>query len=156
MGIPKKIEKFLKNCKEKYEIIQHKTVFTAIDKAKTLKVPEKIIGKTVLVKKDKQFFLFLIPANKELDFKKVKKVIGKSVKLAKEKEIKKKIKGVKLGAIPPFGNLWKIATFADRSLKREKEIIINSGDWNLSLKLSPKALEKIVSLNWGNFSKKRK
>lgn len=156
MNIPKKIEKLLSTQKVKFEIIKHKTVFTAFDKAKTLKLPERIIGKTVVVKKDKELFLFLIPANKDLDFRKVKSIVGKNAKLAKEKEIENKIKGVKLGAIPPFGNLWNITTFADRSLKREKKIVINGGNWNFSIRISPRELEKIVPLTWGSFSKKRK
>jgi hypothetical protein len=41
--VPKKILNFLKKSKVKYEIIKHKTVFTAFDKSQTLKVPEKTV-----------------------------------------------------------------------------------------------------------------
>jgi Ala-tRNA(Pro) deacylase len=136
--------------------LEHKKVFTAFDKSQTLKVPEKIVGKTLVVKFNNNLAIVLISANKNLDFKKLKKILGKETKLVSEKLIKNKIKGVKLGAIPPFGGLWGMRTFVDKSLKREKKIILNSGDWQFSIEISPKNLEKLSKdLTWGNFSKKK-
>jgi Ala-tRNA(Pro) deacylase len=163
MAIPKKIINFLEKAKVKYEIIEHKTVFTAFDKSQTLKVPEKIVGKTLILKANNSLVFVLIPANKNLDFKKIKKKIKKDaerpkekVELASERLIKKKIKGVKLGAIPPFGNLWKCQTFVDNSIKKEKEIILNGGDWNFSIKILTKDLKKLIpDLVFGSFSKKK-
>jgi Ala-tRNA(Pro) deacylase len=163
MAISKKIINFLEKSKVKYEIIKHKTVFTAFDKSQTLKVPEKIVGKTLILKSDNSLVFVLIPANKNLDLKKIKKKIGKDaerpkekVELASERLIKNKIKGIKLGAIPPFGNLWKYQTFVDNSLKKEKEIILNGGDWNLSIKIFTKDLKKLIpDLVFGSFSKKK-
>ena len=158
MPIPKKIEKFLADNKVKYEPIAHKTVFTAYDKAQTLKIPEKIVGKTLAVKLDsKSYGLVLIPANKNLDkmkFKKTAKVKG--MDFVKEAWVKKNLKGVKVGAVPPFGNLWKMATIIDRSLMNQPKIIINAGDWNWSIKVSPAALKKTIQgLIVGNISKAR-
>jgi Ala-tRNA(Pro) deacylase len=156
MAVPKKIINFLDQNKIKYRILEHKKVFTAYDKSQTLKVPEKIVGKTLIVKFNNSLAMVLIGANKNLDFKKLKKILGKEVKLASERLIKNKIKGVKLGAIPPFGNLWGMKTFVDRSLKREKKIILNSGDWQFSIEVSPKDFEKLVGdLVWGSFAKKK-
>jgi len=163
MAVPQKIINFLEKAKVKYEIIEHKTVFTAFDKSQTLKVPEKIVGKTLILKANNSLVFVLIPANKNLDLKKIKKKIEKDaerpkekVELASERLIKKKIKGVKLGAIPPFGNLWKCQTFVDNSIKREKEIIVNGGDWNFSIKILTKDLKKLIpDLVFGSFSKKK-
>jgi len=155
MPIPKKLEKFLNENKVKYEPITHKTVFTAYDKAQTLKVPEKIIGKTLTVKLDKNYGLVLIPANRNLDkmkFKKTAKV--KSMDFVKEVWIKKNLKGVKVGAVPPFGNLWKMPTIIDRSLMNHPKIIVNAGDWNWSIKINPVILKKVIQdLIIGNISK---
>jgi len=157
MAVPKKVINFLEKSKVKYEIIKHKTVFTAFDKSQTLKVPEKIVGKTLILKANNSLAFVLIPANKNLDIKKIKKKIKKEkVELASERLIKSKIKGVKLGAIPPFGNLWKYPTFVDNSIKKEKEIILNGGDWNFSIKIFTKDLKKLIpDLVFGSFSKKK-
>lgn len=158
MPIPKKVLNFLEKAKVKYELIEHRTVYTAFDKAATLKVPAKIIGKTLVVKADSRPALVLIPANKNLDINKFKKFTkAKKAEFVSEKIIKNKLKGVKVGAVPPFGNLWELATFIDRSLIKEVKIIVNGGDYNWSIKISPANLKKLIAdLVIGNFSKAKK
>lgn len=141
--LPKKVLNFLKKEKITPKILTHKTVYTAFDKAKTLKISPSIVVKTIVVKLEKTIGLFLLPADKKLDFKKVKK-ISKKFSLLKETEIKKKFKGVKIGAIPPFGKLWGLPIFADTFLKNKKKIIVSGGNWNISLEISPKLLEKLA------------
>lgn len=164
MAIPKKIIKFIEGNKIKYETLEHKTVYTAFDKARTLKVPEKIIGKVLAVKMDKDFGIVLIPADKNLDRTKLKRLVnarlkGKNKKLveeisfATETWIKKNLKGIKMGAIPPFGNLWKMPVFVDRGLMKNLKIIVPAGDYNWSFKFSSVNLKKLVpDLIMGNFT----
>jgi len=166
MKIPKKIAKFLEEKKIKHEIIEHRTVYTAFDKAATLKVEPKIVGKTLIVKFNKSYALVLIGADKILDKVKFKKVANlwlkeqgkkpaKSIDFVKESWMKKNLKGVKIGTIPPFGEIWKLPTFVDKSLLNNKKIIINGGDYNLSIKINSGQLKKIENLIVGSFSKKK-
>jgi len=194
MGIPQKIIKFLEGNKAKYEQILHRTVYTAFDKAATLKVKPKIVGKTLVVKLDKKPAIVLIPANKNLDSKiliylksklemkakpsstkqKLRKIAKaktvdastgsastlsscRRVDFVKEVWMKKNLKGVKVGAIPPFGNLWRLPTFVEKSLLQNPKIIVNGGDYNWSIKISPAVLKKIIpNLVVGSFSQSRK
>jgi len=155
MAVPKKIINFLEKSKIRYKILKHKKVFTAFDKSQTLKVSPNIVAKTLVLKIDKNLFFVLIPADKRLDFKKLKK-LGKKISLLSEKLIKKKIKNTKMGAIPPFGNLWKVVTIADSSFKTKRKIILNSGDWEHSIEISPKSLKKLIpDLIWQKVSIKK-
>ncbi len=158
MAIPKKITNFLDKNKAKYEVLKHRTVYTAFDKATTLRIAPKIIGKTLVVKLDKNQVLVLIPANKNLDKQNLKKITkAKSLDFIKEAWMKKNLKGIKIGAIPPLGTLWKIPTFADRGLVQNPKIIVNSGDYNFSIKISPVVLKKIIpDLVINNFSVAKK
>lgn len=165
MAVPSKILKFLEKAKVKYESIEHRTVYTAFDKAQTLKVPQKMVGKTLVVRMDKNYALVLIPANKNLNknkFRKTAKVLLASRQVKKadfvsEKLIKNKFKGVKVGAVPPFGNLWTLPTFADKSLLQNPKIIVNGGNYNWSIKITPAALKKLMpDLIVGNFSQAKK
>ena len=177
MPIPQKIIKFLEKNKAKYEIIKHRTVYTAFDKAATLRVRPNLIGKTLVVKSDSNLAIVLIPANKNLDKNKFKNrasiygsegkeengvLFAKSAKaqkadFASEKLMKNKLKGVKIGASPPFGDLWKLPTFIDRGLFNNPKIIMNSGDYNFSIKITPTNLKKLTpNLIIGNFSKSRR
>jgi len=153
--VPKKIINFLEKNKIRYEILKHRTVYTAFDKAKTLKIPEKIVGKTLILKTDGKLTIALIPANKNLDKEKIKKLLkAKKVDLVSEKLIKNKFKGVKVGAIPPFGNLWGFVTFTDKSLINQPKFILNSGDYNFSIKISSVSFKKLIpELVIGNFGK---
>jgi Ala-tRNA(Pro) deacylase len=157
MPVPKKLIKFLDKNKVKYEIIKHRTVYTAFDKAATLRVTPKIIGKTLLVKLDKNPAFVLIPANKNLDKQRLKKIAkAKNIDFIKEAWMKKNLKGIKIGAVPPFGNLWKLPTFVDRGLFRNQKIIINGGDYTFSIKIKAGDMKKLIpDLVMGNFSKSR-
>jgi prolyl-tRNA editing enzyme YbaK/EbsC (Cys-tRNA(Pro) deacylase) len=183
MPVPKKIINFLEKSKVKYEIIKHRTVYTAFDKAKTLRVAEKIVGKSLIFKMGGKLAIALIGANKNLDLQRIKKLAKiKKLDFVSEKVIKNKFKGMKVGAVPPFGNLWTpptrqggelplrgklsppdppasrapIPTFIDRSLIRAKEIILNGGDYNFSIKIKSKELTKLIPDSiLGNFSKAR-
>jgi len=158
MPIPKKIINFLKKNKIKYEPIEHRIVYTAFDKAATLKVPQKIVGKTLVVKLDKNPAIVLIPANKNLDKEKIKKIAkAKKIDFLKEAWMKKNLKGVKLGAIPPFGSLWRLKTFIDRSLINQPKIIINGGSYNWSIKITPANSKKLIpDLVIGSFGKSKR
>ena len=158
MPVPKKIISFLEKSKVKYEIIKHRTVYTAFDKAKTLRIPEKIVGKSLIFKMGGKLAIALIGANKNLDLQRIKKLAKtKKLDFVSEKVIKNKFKGMKMGAVPPFGNLWGIPTFIDRSFIRAKEIILNGGDYNFSIKIKSEELTKLIPDSiLGNFSKTRK
>jgi len=67
------------------------------------------------------------------------------------------LKGAKPGAVPPFGVLWKLPTFVDRALLKEKTIIFNGGDHKESIKMRPKDFLKVLpDAVIGSFTKARK
>lgn len=152
--------------KIKYEEISHKKVFTAADKAATLKIKPAKVGKTLILKSEKNFFAVLIAANRNLNKEAFKKILNiqkkkngektaKKIDFASELLIKKNMKGAKIGVIPPFGSIWKIPTFIDKNLLKERSIFVNSGDYFLSLNISPKIFQKIQNCFFGNFSKSK-
>lgn len=165
--ILKSLVKFLDDKKIKYEIIKHKTVYTAIDAAGTQHVKPDEIVKTLVMKMDNKYALALIPANKNLDQNKFKKTLNVWMKkigaktankigFAKEVWMKKNLKG-NVGATPPFGELLKILNFVDASLLKQKNLYVNTGDYEYSLKLSRAGFEKAIGKEMfkGNFSKKK-
>jgi len=168
MLIPQKIIKFLKDNRIKLEAIEHRTVYTAYDKAQTLRVKPNMIGKTLVLKIDNELAIVLIPGNKNLDKNKFKKVVNsfrkkqnlkliKNIDFISEKLMKNKFKGVKIGAVPPFGNLWNSPTFVDKGLMKNLKIIINGGDYNWSIKISPNNFKKIIpNLVIGSFGQAKK
>lgn len=177
MAMLKSLEKLLKDAKIKYEIVKHKTVYTALDKAKTLKLKSKEVAKTLALKlgagKTVQYVLVTIPADKNFDKEKFKKLFNdwakkaakienkvfqavKQIDFAEEKWIKKNIFKTKAGgAAPPFGSLFKIPSFIDKSLLKVKKLVVNAGGFEESVKIAGNQLEKVEKMIKGSFSKKK-
>jgi Ala-tRNA(Pro) deacylase len=167
MPIPKKVIDYLEEKKVKYETIEHKIVFTAWDLVQTLhlKKPSEV-AKTLIVRVNKQPAVILLPADKNLDKVKFIKVINKwlektgdkkvkAIDFIKEAWLKNNVKVGKLGAVPPFGKLLGWPIFIDQLILKQTKIIINSGDYNFSLKIKSKDLIKIEQPVVGSFSKKK-
>ena len=158
--ISKKILDHLKKKKYKFEIIEHKTTYTAFDTAQTTRRKEKKIKpeeivKAFVVKADKNYFLALVPATKKLDKKKLSKLAGaKSLDLAKEAWMKKNLPG-KVGAIPPFRELVKLDIFIDAILARQENLYVGSGEYESSIKIPAKQYLKNEMPVKGNFAAKK-
>ncbi len=142
MGIPKRITNYLDKNEYKYEIVEHKTTYTAWDTSQTKKINPREIIKTLIVKVDRDYILAMIPADKNLDKKKLLKIINtqrkkdgekcaKKVDFAKEAWMKKNIPG-KLGAVPPFKGLLKMDIYVDNLVLKNKKIYLGSGDYEAS------------------------
>jgi len=167
MAIPKKLINYLENNKVKYELIEHRIVYTAWDLVQTLhlKKPAEVI-KTLIVKTDKDCVLVLLPSNKNLDKAKFKKIVNqwrkkqelkaiKKIDFVKEVWMKKNIKVGKLGVIPPFGKLLGMPVFADNAVLKPLKVIVNAGDYGVSLKINTKDLIKLEEPIKASFGKKK-
>ncbi|OGE79527.1 MAG: hypothetical protein A2751_00320 [Candidatus Doudnabacteria bacterium RIFCSPHIGHO2_01_FULL_46_14] len=149
----KKLEKFLKENKIKFALHEHKKVFTAHDEAQTQHIKTKEIAKVVLVKSDKSFALVIVPAQKYVDFKKVKNALkAKKVSMAKESDITKILK-TKVGLIHPFGNLYELPVLLDNSLAKQKKLHASAGSYTESIELKTSDFAKLVQPIKGSFAK---
>lgn len=155
--VPKKVDDFLKKSAVKFELVNHKMVFTAFDKAATLRIKPALVGKVLVLKADKDLVMALIPGDRNLDFDKLQKAAKvKKISFVKEEIIKEKFKGVDPGAIPPLRELWGMPVLADRTLMGQTKIILSGGSYGWSIKMTPAAFKKITpDLTIGNFSKSK-
>ncbi|MFH0873623.1 MAG: YbaK/EbsC family protein [Candidatus Komeilibacteria bacterium] len=123
-----------------YEVLKHKTVFTAHDVAATLKTKLDEIVKTLVIEADKRFYLVSLPASKNIDFKQLKKVIKKmggsvkSIGIPSEEVLVKKL-GIKPGGVTAFSKLHKLPHIIDRDLKKIKKGVLSGGSVSESLKM---------------------
>src|SRR5579859_1384271 len=123
-----------------YETFEHPPVRTSEEAAKTrpgytLHQGAKAI---ILQRKDAQgersFAMFVFPADRKLDSKAAKRVLSaKSIRFATEDEVTDVTRGVEVGAIPPFGNLFGLDVVADRGIFEQERIVFNAGDRRFSL-----------------------
>lgn len=163
MAISKKIISYLDEKGYKYEIVEHRTTYTAWDTAQTEKIKPQEVGKTLILKGDGEWFPVLLSANRNLDKKKFQKFLNqiekkkgekmtKKIDFVNESWMKKNIKIGKLGAVPPFSELIKKEIFADNILLKNNKIYLSSGEYELSIKIQTSQFVKKETVIPGNFS----
>ncbi|MFH1326089.1 MAG: YbaK/EbsC family protein [Candidatus Falkowbacteria bacterium] len=160
--LPKKIIKYLEKAGVSHDVIEHKTVYTAYDAAMTMGKKIEEIAKSLVVKADKDYFLVLLPANKNLDLEKVKKNVSKLkqkdvkvVKIPGEKVMQDALK-IKNGTVSAFGNLYKLPVIIDKALAKTKKAVFSSGGVNHSIEMKVKDFLNLENASEGNFSVAKK
>ncbi len=136
----KKLIKMLDEWGIDYEVLKHKTVFTAHDVAATLRTKLDDIVKTLVIEADKQFYLVSLPATKNVDFSQLKKAIkkmGGSVKtiaIPNEKVLAKKL-GIKPGSVTAFAKLHQLPHIVDKDIKKIKKAVLSGGSVSESIRM---------------------
>lgn len=111
---------------------------------------EKSFKTLVAVGKSKEHYVFVIPVDKEIDFKKAAKVVGeKSIELVPVKEIQG-LTGYIRGGCTPIGMKKLFKTIIQQSAKEHEEIIISGGKLGLQIILNPKDLITVVNGKYGD------
>jgi Ala-tRNA(Pro) deacylase len=154
MAIDKKLDKLLKQNKIKFEVVEHRKVYTAFDAAATQDIKETEVAKAVLLKGKKELYLAVLPASNNCDFKSLSKLTNDKVSMAKEKDIETKLK-TKIGLITPFGSLFGLPVFLDKKLLKNKKINLPAGSYTESVVLSIKDYQKLENPVLGSFSVKK-
>lgn len=164
--ISKKVISYLDEKKYKYEIIRHRTTYTAWDTAQTEKVKPQEVAKTLIVKIDNDWILAVLPSNRNLGKKELLKIINserkrkkepvaKKLNFAEEKWMKKNIKIGKLGAIPPFKELFGKDVYLDRMILKSKKFYVSSGEYDASFRILASQYVKNENPFLGKFSIKK-
>ncbi len=152
MTIPKKILTYLEQAKVKYDVVPHKTVFTAYDLGQTLKTKLEEIAKTLLVRADATYHLVVLRASDRLDLKKLQKLLAaKNVKIAREQDMARELK-VKPGALTPFAGVHKLGLVVDQALTRAKQALFGSGSFEHSIRMKVADWLKLEQPKTGAFS----
>ncbi|MFA5318345.1 MAG: YbaK/EbsC family protein [Patescibacteria group bacterium] len=156
--LPQKVVDYLMKAGVPHNIIEHKTVYTAYDAAMTMGKKLEEIAKSLVVKADKDYYMVLLPANKNLDLDKVKKNIGKLrqkdvkvIKIPGEKIMKEALK-LKDDTVSAFGQLHKLPVIMDKALSKAKKAIFSSGGVNHSIEMKIKDFLNLEKASEGSFS----
>jgi prolyl-tRNA editing enzyme YbaK/EbsC (Cys-tRNA(Pro) deacylase) len=164
MAIPKSVINHLNKTKVKFEIVPHRTVYTAYDLAQTLGEKLENIAKTLLVKvelpkvekKGPRFYMVAVPASYRVDLKAVQKFLkAAKIELAKEKEMSKL--GMLPGAGTPFVTMYDgVGLLMDKSLARVSKALVRAESFTDSLRLKVKDLAESEGALLAKFGSKAK
>ncbi len=123
-----RIKSFLDQKHVKYVTIRHSPAFTAQEIAASAHIPGKELAKTVMIKRDGEMAMAVLPASDKIEFMLLKGALGTDdVVLATEDEFRRLFPGCEVGAMPPFGNLYDMDVFVAASLTEDELIAFNAG-----------------------------
>ncbi len=123
-----KLQQYLRAEKVPFELQHHPEAYTAQEVAASEHVPGKQVVKVVVVNADGQMLMLALPACYVVDFHKLKDVLhARSLRLADENEFALAFADCEIGAMPPFGELYKLPVYADGSLAGNEHIVFQAG-----------------------------
>jgi Ala-tRNA(Pro) deacylase len=148
----KKLKEFLDTAGVKYIIVSHAPAYTAQEIAASAHIPGRELAKTVIVKLDGKMAMAVLPASLVVDFDKLKQAAGASeAELASEDEFRSLFPECEVGAMPPFGNLYELPVYAERSLTEDEEIAFNGGSHKELFRMAYKDFANLVKPKTGDF-----
>jgi Ala-tRNA(Pro) deacylase len=136
MGIPTKLIEFLDQNKVRYEVLHHPEAFTAQELAAIEHVKGKYHAKVVMVMAEGDKLMAVLPADHRVDLEKLNKTTGKRTALATEADFKALFPDCAVGTMPPFGDLYSVATYVDRSLTEDEFIVFEAGTHTDAIKMN--------------------
>lgn len=136
MSIAPSLHAYLNHERVHYDVLPHPAAFHARAVAKMLHTSEKEMAKVVIVKVDTRFVMTVLPASWKVDLHRLRAVLtGHQVRLATEGEITDLFPDCELGAMPPFGNLYRIPVYVDQSLTEDEEIVFQAGTHSAAIRM---------------------
>lgn len=145
MEIPQRLISYLNNKKIHYDILHHPEAFTAQTIAAAEHVKGRHHAKVVMVKSANEHLMTVLPSNSRVDLEKLESAVGRPVALEPEPEFKSLFPDCDPGTMPPFGNLYGLPTYVDRTLAKEDYIVFEAGTHTDAIKLQYKDYERAVN-----------
>jgi len=143
-----KLKSYLDKNNVRYSVVSHLTTYTAQGTAQSAHIPGKEIAKTVIVNVDGgdgRMAMVVLPGSRKIDFALLREVTGaETVELATEDEFRDMFPDCEIGAMPPFGNLYAMDVYVERSLVEDEEIAFNAGNHRELIKMAYRDFERLV------------
>lgn len=131
------LKRFLDSRGVKYVCIQHSPAYTASDVAASAHIAGIDFAKTVIVRIDGQMAMVVVPAHRKIALSELRDLLASDkVELASEDEFRDRFPDCEVGAMPPFGNLYDLPVYVDRSFAGHPEIAFNAGTHREVIKMS--------------------
>jgi len=145
MDVLAEIRKLLDDSKIQYKCWTHPECSTSEEGAAIRGTPLMSGAKALIFRSEGNFLMLVIPGDKQVDMSAFRRILKtKSLSLATPEEAFQ-VTGCRIGSIPPFGNLFKIPVYVDKTLWRNETIYFNAGRHDTSIGISIDDWEKAVN-----------
>lgn len=140
-----KLLDYLDSNHVEYDLQEHPQAYAAQETAVKARVPMRLFAKTVLVRLDGLMAMAVIPSDHKINFNLLREAAGAgTISLALEDEFAERFPDCDLGAMPPFGNLYDMAVYADAHLASVETITFNAGTHTETITLARADFQRLV------------
>ena len=116
--------------------------------------PDAVFKTLVTVSKSKNYYVFLVPVEKELDLKKAANVVGeKKIEMLKSKDLLP-LTGYVHGGCSPIGMKKFFRTTIDKSAEEFETIMFSGGKIGYQVEVSPEDLNKVIRYEFADITVK--
>jgi Ala-tRNA(Pro) deacylase len=116
-----------------HRLLTHPPVLTSEEASRVRGTPLEAGAKALVCHADDQIVLIVVPADARLDNRAFRQQAGvKNVRMIDPAQVQDLV-GAPVGAVPPFGSLFGLTTYADREVVERELIAFNAGARDVSV-----------------------
>jgi Ala-tRNA(Pro) deacylase len=154
MGCKEDLESYLRENSVPFQVQHHAVAYTAQEVAAAEHVPGRLLAKVVMLMADDKLCMFVQPAPARVDLEKAAAVLGaKEARLAHEDEFADRFPGCEVGAMPPFGNLYDVPLYVDKSLAEDETIVFEAGTHTDTMSMKYADFERLTKPTVAEFAR---
>jgi Ala-tRNA(Pro) deacylase len=140
-----RLENYLRENQVRFEEHHHPRAVSAQEVAASEHVPGRMLAKTVMVLADGEMVMLALPAPYQVDLEKAAAALGvKEARLAEEEEFEDSFPDCEVGAMPPFGNLYGVPVYVEKTLAEDETIVFRSGTHTETMSVTYTDFERLV------------
>jgi Ala-tRNA(Pro) deacylase len=148
-----KLKHLLDQHKIKYISINHSPAYTARETAASTFVPRREFAKTIIVDIDGEKVMAVVSASRHVSIEALRNLAhANEARLASEDEFGELFPDCEVGAMPPFGSLYKIRVFVDEMVTEVDDLCFNAGSHEQILRMDCSDYLKLEQPAIGSFA----
>ena len=147
-----RLKQYLTDHHVYFEVQEHRQVYTMQEVAATLHERGERVAKVFIAWVDGKPMMLVLPAPAQVDLDRVRGMLkAKEARRAREFEFAQTFADCDVGAMPPFGNIYQVPVYIDRSLVAEPYIIFQAGTHHTTMKIAMSDYQRLVKPVVGDF-----
>lgn len=148
-----RLENYLRENQVRFEEHHHPRAVSAQEVAASEHVPGRMLAKTVMVLADGEMVMLALPAPYQVDLEKAAAALGvDEARLAEEEEFEDSFPDCEVGAMPPFGNLYGVPVYVEKTLAEDETMVFRSGTHTETMSVSYSDFERLVEPTVAQFA----
>jgi Ala-tRNA(Pro) deacylase len=148
-----RLESYLRKEGVAFEVHPHAAAFTAQAVVEREHIPAQLMAKVVVVVADGELVMLVLPASRRVDLALLSAALdARELRLAAEAELAAAFPDCELGAMPPFGNLYDLPVYIDRSLESERTVFFQVGTHTEAFSMAYSDFKRLVAPTVAEFT----